>query len=97
MKPVKDILLFPWMTEKTTNLRMHGNQYVFKVTSNANKVEIKQAVESRFSVRVKSVRTINVMGKVKRNRRFQPGRRPDWKKAVITLFQGDAIKEFEAA
>ena len=97
MKAIKDIIVSPWMTEKTTDLRMSENQYVFKVATSANKVEIKKAVESRFQVRVKSVRTINMMGKVKMSRRMTPGRTPDWKKAVITLFQGESIQEFEGA
>ena len=97
MKPIKDIIVSPWLTEKTTQLRMDENQYVFKVATSANKVEIKKAVESRFQVRVKSVRTINTMGKVKMSRRQTPGRTADWKKAVITLFQGETIQEFEGA
>jgi large subunit ribosomal protein L23 len=94
MKATKDILDFPWMTEKSTALRMAGNQYVFKVKPAANKIEIKQAIEARFQVKVVSVNTINVQGKVKRTRGVE-GRRPAWKKAVVRLKDGDAIKEIE--
>jgi large subunit ribosomal protein L23 len=94
MKATKDILDFPWMTEKSTAIRMTANQYVFKVKPSANKIEIKQAIEARFQVRVESVNTINVQGKLKRTRGIL-GRRNDWKKAVIRLVEGDAIKEIE--
>lgn len=94
MKPIKDILDFPWMTEKSTAMRLAANQYVFKVKPSANKIEIKQAVEARFQVKVVSVNTINVDGKIKRTRGV-PGRRPAWKKAVVRLKEGDAIKEIE--
>jgi large subunit ribosomal protein L23 len=94
MKATKDILEFPWMTEKSTAIRMKSNQYVFKVKPSANKIEIKQAIEARFQVRVESVNTINVQGKLKRTRGIL-GRRNAWKKAVIRLVEGDAIKEIE--
>jgi large subunit ribosomal protein L23 len=94
MKATKDILDFPWMTEKSTAIRMQTNQYVFKVKPNANKIEIKQAIEARFQVKVVAVNTINVQGKVKRTRGIE-GRRNDWKKAVVRLQDGDAIKEIE--
>lgn len=94
MKATKDILDFPWMTEKSTAIRMTTNQYVFKVKTSANKIEIKQAIEARFQVKVVAVNTINVQGKVKRTRGIE-GRRNDWKKAVIRLQDGDAIKEIE--
>jgi len=94
MKATKDILDFPWMTEKSTAMRMTANQYVFKVKPAANKIEIKQAIEARFQVKVVSVNTINVQGKVKRTRGVE-GRRPAWKKAVVRLKDGDAIKEIE--
>ena len=94
MKPIKDIIDFPWMTEKSTAMRMTANQYVFKVKPAANKIEIKQAIEARFQVKVESVNTINVDGKIKRTRGIA-GRRPAWKKAVVRLRSGDAIKEIE--
>jgi large subunit ribosomal protein L23 len=94
MKAIKDILDFPWMTEKSTAIRAASNQYVFKVKTSANKIEIKQAIEARFQVKVLSVNTINVQGKVKRTRGIE-GRRNDWKKAVVRLQEGDTIKELE--
>jgi len=94
MKATKDILDFPWMTEKSTAIRTVTNAYVFKVKPSANKIEIKQAIEARFQVRVESVNTINVQGKLKRTRGIL-GRRNAWKKAVIRLVEGDAIKEIE--
>lgn len=94
MKATKDILDFPWMTEKSTAMRMTANQYVFKVKPAANKIEIKKAIEARFQVKVVSVNTVNVQGKVKRTRGVE-GRRPAWKKAVVRLKDGDAIKEIE--
>jgi large subunit ribosomal protein L23 len=94
MKATKDILDFPWMTEKTTAIRAMSNQYVFKVKTSANKIEIKQAIEARFQVKVLSVNTVNVQGKLKRTRGIL-GRRNDWKKAVVRLQEGDTIKELE--
>jgi large subunit ribosomal protein L23 len=94
MKAIKDILDFPWMTEKSTAIRAASNQYVFKVKPSANKIEIKQAIEARFQVKVLSVNTVNVQGKLKRTRGIL-GRRNDWKKAVVRLQEGDTIKELE--
>jgi large subunit ribosomal protein L23 len=94
MKATKDILDFPWMTEKSTAIRSTANQYVFKVKTSANKIEIKQAIEARFQVKVLSVNTVNVQGKLKRTRGIL-GRRNDWKKAIVRLQEGDTIKELE--
>lgn len=94
MKATKDILDFPWMTEKSTAIRATANQYVFKVKTSANKIEIKQAIEARFQVKVLSVNTVNVQGKLKRTRGIL-GRRSNWKKAVVRLQEGDTIKELE--
>ena len=93
-KPIKDIIDFPWMTEKSTAMRTTANVYVFKVKPSANKIEIKAAIEERFQVKVLSVNTIKLQGKVKRTRGIE-GRRPAWKKAVVKLQDGDAIKEIE--
>ncbi len=88
------VLKRPLVTEKTNDLRDTDNQYVFEVNPDANKVEIRQAVESIFGVRVTDVRTVNVRGKVKRFRR-QLGKRPNWKKAIVTLSGDDVIDVFE--
>jgi large subunit ribosomal protein L23 len=82
------------LTEKGTRLKEEGNQYLFQVAKTANKVEIKRAIEQLFKVTVLDVRTARVRGKVKRLGRFQ-GRRPDWKKAIATLKEGDSIELFE--
>jgi len=75
-----------------------GNKYAFKVEDSANKIEIKKAVESKFNVLVKDVKTINVKGKSKRmntRRGLTSGRRANWKKAVVTLIEGHTIDFFE--
>jgi len=90
------IVIRPLITEKSTLLKEEDNQYLFEVERSANKIEIKKAVEYLFKVRVAKVRTINVLGKVKRlGRRY--GKRPDWKKAIVTLKEGDRIEFFEGA
>ena len=94
MKPLKDVLAFPLLSEKALQRRASANQYVFRVTPPSNKAEIKQAIERRFEVKVVSVNTLNAQGKIKSVRGI-PGRRPAWKKAVVRLQQGDVIKELE--
>lgn len=86
----------PLITEKSTQQKEQSRQYVFEVHPKANKIEIQRAVEHLFKVRVLKVRTANVLGKVKRlGRRY--GKRPDWKKATVTLKEGDRIEFFEGA
>lgn len=94
MRDPRTIVLKPLVTEKSSNLRQKENKYAFGVARNANKIEIKSAIESLFNVRVKDVRTILVRGKVKRMGVFS-GKRPDWKKAIVTLEQGQTIDLFE--
>ena len=94
MKGPYEVIRKPLLTEKGTRLKEEGNQYLFRVAKTANKVEIKQAVEHLFKVTVLNVRTTRVRGKVKRLGRFQ-GRRPDWKKAIATLKEGDSIELYE--
>lgn len=94
MKDPRTIVLKPLVTEKGSTLRQDQNKYVFSVARNANKIEIKRAVESLFNVKVKDVRTMVVHGKVKRMGVFS-GKRPDWKKAVVTLEKGQTIDLFE--
>jgi len=96
MKEGQRIIRRPLVTEKSTQQKETDNQYVFEVDRNANKIEIQFAIERLFKVRVVQVRTSNVLGKVKRlGRRF--GKRPDWKKAIVTLKEGDRIDFFEGA
>jgi large subunit ribosomal protein L23 len=88
MKSPHQILLRPLLTEKANELKEAHSKVVFEVAPHANKIEIRKAVEAAFSVKVKSVHTENVRGKWKRQGRFM-GRRKDWKRAVITLREGD--------
>jgi len=94
MKPIKDILDYPLLTEKSMSIRPNGNQYVFKVKTAATKIQIKQAIELRFSVKVLSVNTLNAYAKIK-VLRGKSGRRSNWKKAYVRLQDGDVIKELE--
>lgn len=91
-----DVIIRPLVTEKMTNLSDLHNQYGFVVDRRANKIEIKQAIEKKFDVKVKSVRTVNMQGKMKTMGRFT-GRKSSWKKALVTLQEGHAITLFEGA
>jgi large subunit ribosomal protein L23 len=94
MREARDIIRRPLVTEKSTSL-MGELKYVFQVDNRANKVEIKKAVEELFDVKVKDVNTIRMTGKVKRMG-LHSGRRPNWKKAVVTLAEGSKpIEIFE--
>jgi len=84
------VLLAPHISEKSANAADKSNQYVFKVTTDSNKAEIKGAVELMFKVDVEDVKTVNVKGKVKRHGN-RLGKRSDWKKAYIRLKQGQEI------
>jgi large subunit ribosomal protein L23 len=100
MEKTKQILIQPLYTEKLTRLQDSENKYAFRVLRDANKIEIRKEIEKQFNVKVVSVRSMNVRGKMHqqmtRKGRFT-GRRPDWKKAIITLAQGDKIDLFENA
>jgi large subunit ribosomal protein L23 len=89
----RDIIIRPVVTEKSTDL-MPLNKYTFEVHKNANKVQIRQAVEENFKVKVVDVNTVRTIGKLKRMGRFV-GRRSEWKKAIVTLREGDRIEIFE--
>ena len=91
-KTAQDIILKPIITEASMDA-LQMNKYTFKVAKDANKVEIAKAVEELFGVKVAKVNTINVKGKMKRMGRYQ-GYRPDWKKAVVTLAEGEKTIEF---
>lgn len=84
------IILGPVVAEKSTRVAEENNQVVLKVLPNANKTEIKKAVEILFEAQVKSVTTSNMKGKVKRTGRLM-GKRKDWKKAYVTLVEGTDI------
>ena len=89
----RSLIKRPVITEKTTKL-MEENKYCFLVDPKANKTQIKQAVEEIFKVKVKAVNTLNVLGKVKRMGKYE-GRRPSWKRAIVTLETGNRIQFFE--
>jgi large subunit ribosomal protein L23 len=87
------VLKLPVITEKSTHVKENLRTVAFKVLRDANKIEIKDAVEKIFKVKVQSVRTANFHGKKRRQGRYS-GRRPDWKKAYVTLKQGEKMIEF---
>jgi large subunit ribosomal protein L23 len=107
MRSAQSVIKRPLLTEKSARLRETGGaaaapaegedysqKVVFEVARDANKIEIRQAIQSLFNVTVTGVRTVVVRGKVKRLGRFS-GQRPTWKKAVVTLKAGDNISFFE--
>jgi large subunit ribosomal protein L23 len=90
----ESLILAPLITEKGTAVGEQGNQVVFRVRSAASKDAIREVVESMFKVTVLKVRTLRVLGKKRRRGRII-GARPDWKKAYVTLKEGDRIEFFE--
>jgi large subunit ribosomal protein L23 len=96
MKHYSQIIRSPLITEKGTLVNEQANQVLFKVAPDANKVEIQKAVEQFFNVKVLKVRTVRVLGKTRRVGR-SIGRRSDWKKAYVTLAEGQRIDFFEGA
>lgn len=109
-RPPEKVLIRPVITEKTSALQYDGtdavdeeeagdtpvkSKYTFEVASDATKPEIRRAVEALFEVRVTDVRTMNVRGKSRRVNRFV-GRRPHWKKAIVTVGEDEMIDLFES-
>ena len=94
MKDLSKVIKRPLITEQGASMREMHNQYYFEVAPEANKQEIRQAVEHFFGVKVTQVRTMNCRGKIKRMGRFS-GKRADWKKAIVTLAKDDSIDIFE--
>ncbi|HEY6868073.1 MAG TPA: 50S ribosomal protein L23 [Candidatus Eisenbacteria bacterium] len=94
MKEPQTVIRRALITEKGTALRELRNQYHFEVARDANKLEIKRAIEALFSVKVGSVRTQQLRGKVRRQGRYL-GKRSDWKKAIVTLLPDQKIELFE--
>jgi large subunit ribosomal protein L23 len=90
------VILSPLVTEKATLVNGTGNQVVFRVRPSANKFAIKNAIESLFKVQVTKVHTVQYLGKERRVGKSS-GRKPDWKKAYVTLAEGDRIDFFEGA
>lgn len=96
MKDARDVIIEPVVSEKSYGL-LDENVYTFKVHPDAAKPEIRDAVEQIFNVRVVQVNTLNRKGKRKRNRRtWTYGKRPDTKRAIVTLADGDRIDLFES-
>lgn len=93
MKSMYDIIIKPIITEKSSQL-VENLQYTFEVQKDANKVEIKNAIEKIFNVKVVAVRTINVHRKAKRMQRYA-GFKPAYKKAIVRLAPGQSIDAFE--
>lgn len=89
-----DIIKRPVISEKTSIQKETANQVSFEVDRRANRVEIKRAIEKIFNVRVSSVKTMQIKGKIKQRGRIV-GKRKDWKKAIVTLFPGQRIDFFE--
>ncbi len=91
MKNPNDIILSPVLTEKSSDMSQAHNKYSFKVSRDSNKKEIGSAVQELFKVKVEKVNTISMRGKKKRVR-FREGKTPDWKKAIVTLKEGQKIE-----
>ncbi len=96
MRTIYEVIRRPIISEKSTALAEVGNRYVFEVATQANKQEIKDAVQRLFSVKVRGVRTLTMHGKVKRLGRSEI-KRPNWKKAIVTLAEGQTIDFFQTA
>ena len=94
MTTVFDVVTSPLITEKGTMVGELGNQVGFRVHRDASKEQIRHAVETLFKVKVEKVRTLNLLGKIRRVGRHA-GRRPDWKKAYVTLAEGQRIDFFD--
>ena len=94
MRPYSQVILRPLLTEKNAMLKETANKVAFEVAPDANKIEVKKAVELAFKVQVQSVNIVTVKGKVKRLGR-NLGRRKDWKKAIVTLREGSSVEFFE--
>lgn len=94
MNKLHSVIVRPLVTEKSTDKLEREGAYSFVVAKDANKVEIAQAVETLFNVKVSGVRTMQYRGKERRMGRYV-GRRAAWKKAVVTLREGDSIEIFE--
>jgi large subunit ribosomal protein L23 len=93
-REAQDIILKPILTEKLTELRETQRKVGILVRSDANKVEIKKAAEQTLKVKIEKVNVLNVMGKTRRIGRLS-GKKPDWKKAIVTMKSGEKLEIFE--
>ncbi|HSL79148.1 MAG TPA: 50S ribosomal protein L23 [Pseudolabrys sp.] len=94
MRDPRDVIIRPVVTERSTILADDSGKYTFIVNRDANKIEIKNAVQSLFDVKVRDVRTANFRGKIRRVGR-SVGKKPSFKKAVVTLAEGERIDVYE--
>ena len=94
MKAYHHLIRGPIITEKTHSLREANNKLTLRVDVKANKIKIRKAIETLFKVKVLAVNTIQMMGKKKRLGKSE-GKRPDWKKAIVTLAPGEKIAGYE--
>ncbi len=94
MKDLHRVITSPLITEKGTLVNEQGNQFVFRVRPEASKIDIRRAIETLFKVKVEKVRTLNYLGKMRRVGRSL-GQKPRWKKAYVTLAEGQRIDFFE--
>jgi len=94
MKNPFDLIRTPVITEKASDAKDLHNKITFSIDPRANRREIKEAVEKAFNVKVDKVNIMNNKGKVKRHGKHM-GKRPDWKKAIVTLKEGDTIEVFD--
>lgn len=90
------VLIRPLLTEKITGLREKTNTVGFVVHPDANRIQIRQAIETLLKVKVDKINVMNIRGKIKRLGRFS-GRRSDWKKALVTLKEGEKLEMYESA
>lgn len=93
MKTPEEVILRPIVTEKSNMMQEKGNQFVFRVAKDANKIDVQRAVEKLFGVKVVSVKTVRTPARWRRVGR-NVGRRPSWKKAIVRLRDGDRIEFF---
>jgi large subunit ribosomal protein L23 len=96
MRSPYEVLIQPLLTEKITAMRESANKVGFLVKPDANRIEIKRAVEAALKVKVVKVNVLNMSGKTKRLGRFA-GKRSDWKKAIVTLKEGEKLELYESA
>ena len=94
MTDANRVVVSAMVTEKSERLKAESNKYTFRVARDANKIDIRHAVEKLFKVHVRAVRVMNFPGKMRRMGRYA-GRRPDWKKAIVTLKKGESIEALE--
>jgi large subunit ribosomal protein L23 len=94
MRPYSKVIIRPLLTEKNAKMKDAENRVAFEVAPDANKIEVKRAVEEAFKVSVEGINILNVRGKVKRLGK-NIGKRRDWKKAIVTLKEGSVIEFFE--